>query len=60
MGQGLMKSCAEFRCTIERLQHETGIPLVDLYEDGAKWMMKKYSTIGIVSYQPGLISILSS
>ena len=58
MGSDLIKSNSSFRSTMEKLQAATGIKLVDLYEDGSKWMCKEYSTIGIVSFQLGLLSIL--
>lgn len=60
MGQDLMKDSPVFRATIQRLEHETGIPLVGLYEDGTKWMLKAYSIVGIVSYQLGLLAVLES
>uniref|UniRef100_A0A7R9W3C5 Carrier domain-containing protein n=2 Tax=Pseudictyota dubia TaxID=2749911 RepID=A0A7R9W3C5_9STRA len=58
MGQDLMQKSPVFRRTIERLQIETGMPLVELYNDGSSWMMKKNSVIGIVSYQLGLLAVL--
>ena len=59
MGQDLMKESELFRTTIERLEQQTGIPLVSLYEDGTKWMLKSNSAIGIVSFQLGVIAILA-
>eukprot|EP00522_Entomoneis_paludosa_P007169 CAMPEP_0172448792 /NCGR_PEP_ID=MMETSP1065-20121228/7729_1 /TAXON_ID=265537 /ORGANISM="Amphiprora paludosa, Strain CCMP125" /LENGTH=3370 /DNA_ID=CAMNT_0013200381 /DNA_START=215 /DNA_END=10327 /DNA_ORIENTATION=+ len=58
MGQDLMQSSTVFRETMHRLGQESGVPLVDLYQDGSKWMMKEYSTLGIVSFQLGLIAVL--
>ena len=60
MGQDLMKESHVFRTTIERLERETGIPLVNMYEGGTGWMSKSNSAIGIVSYQLGIIAILAA
>lgn len=54
-----METSPVFRLTMERLEEETGIPLVDLYLDGNNWMLKEYSTIGIISFQLGLLAILA-
>ena len=60
MGQDLMQTSPVFRETMERLDRESGIPLVQLYQDGTQWMKKQNTVIGIVSYQLGLIAILES
>lgn len=58
MGSDLIETNTIFRSTMEKLQDGTGIPLLDLYKDGSKWMSKGYSTIGIVSFQLALLAIL--
>jgi 3-hydroxy-3-methylglutaryl CoA synthase/malonyl CoA-acyl carrier protein transacylase len=58
MGQDLLKTSRAFRHTIERLDKETGIPLVSLYEDGTKWQLTENAFIGITSFQLGVLSIL--
>ena len=58
MGQDLIETSSAFRATMERLQANTSLPLVDLYKDGSKWFSKEYSTLGIVSFQSGLLAIL--
>ncbi len=59
MGKDLIESNALFRSTMERLQASTSLPLLDLYEDGSMWLSKEYSSIGIVSFQLGLLAILN-
>lgn len=58
MGLDLMETSSTFRSTIERLQTKTSLPLVNLYKDGSRWLSKEYSSIGIVSFQLGLLAIL--
>ena len=58
MGADLIETSSAFRSTMERLQASSSLPLVDLYKDGSKWLSKEYSTIGIVSFQLGLLAIL--
>jgi malonyl CoA-acyl carrier protein transacylase len=58
MGEDLIETSSAFRATMERLQANTSLPLVDLYKDGSKWFSKEYSTLGIVSFQSGLLAIL--
>jgi acyl transferase domain-containing protein len=58
MGSDLIATNTIFRSTMAKLQDETGIPLLDLYKDGSKWMSKEYSNIGIVSFQLALLAIL--
>ena len=58
MGSDLIETNTIFRSTMKKLQDGTGIPLLDLYKDGSKWMSKEYSNIGIVSFQLALLAIL--
>ncbi|CAB9497944.1 Mycocerosic acid synthase-like polyketide synthase [Seminavis robusta] len=59
MGQDLMETSESFRNTIRQLDKATGIPLLELYANGTKWMQKEYGCIGIVSFQLGLINLLA-
>lgn len=59
MGQDLMKNNKIFRSTIERLEQDSEIPLVSLYEDGSQWMKKSHTAIGVVSFQLGIIALLA-
>ncbi len=58
MGKNLIQTNEVFSSTMERLQASTSLPLLDLYKDGSKWLSKEYSSIGIVSFQLGLLAIL--
>lgn len=58
MGKDLLQSSPCFVRTLQQLEQETQIPLLDLYKDGSRWMDKEYSAIGIVSFQLGLIAVL--
>jgi len=63
MGKNLYKTNNIFRDTINRLSNyikekDKNINLQNLYENGNEWMNKKYSGLGIISYQIGCINIL--
>ena len=58
MGQDLVGKSSIFRSTMERLQTNTSLPLVKLYEEGMKWLSREYSNIVIVSFQLDLLAIL--
>ena len=59
MGQDLLNDSTIFRDTIDNLQFETGVPLLDYYrDDNHQWTSKEFSALGIVSFQLGLWNIL--
>lgn len=60
MGKYLFSNNVIFKETIERLNQfiPEEINLVELYNDGNNWLDKKYSVLGIVSYQIAMVNII--
>ena len=63
MGKRLMSESETFRKTIERLslhikEVDDSIDLVKLFENGAQWMEKEYSVLGICAYQIAATNIV--
>ena len=60
MGKELLEKSEIFKDTIKRLSKYIDLDILDLYMRGDQWFNKKYSPLGIVSYQIGLVNILKN
>ena len=58
MGKTLLKQSITFQKTIERLSQYLEFNLLEIYHDGNKWFDKRFSPLGIVSCQIGIVNIL--
>jgi len=58
MGKQLYKESSIFRETIDRLSGYLSKDLSEWYTSGDKWMDKKYSSLGIISFQIALTNMM--